>query len=127
MRAFSVSCGTRLAPRNSNPSITWVLAGIAGTASCCGVSSCGRWPVCGVAGVAGVVAGGVVWVGAGVGAVGMVSNGLAGRVAGGVAGGLAGGVVGGVCCWGCAGGCWAGAWANKAVLTATTQTHAGIT
>src|SRR6516165_3975104 len=92
--AFNVSCGTRLAPRNSNPSITCPLGFATGSAACLGASSCGRCP-CGVAG-AGVGAGGcVVW-----GAAGIVSNGFA---LGGVWGGVCGALCGEVC--GVAGGC----------------------
>src|ERR1019366_773955 len=102
--AFSVSCGTRLAPRNSKASITCPLGFTAGAASALGVSNCGRWPgwatgaVGAAAGAAGGAGGGV-----GPGAVGIVSKGLG-------FGGVAGGV--GRCGCGCAGGwpaggCWA--------------------
>src|ERR1017187_3271883 len=93
--AFSVSCGTRLAPRNSKASITCPLGFTAGAASALGVSNCGRWPgwaAGAAAGAAGGVAGGV-----GAGAVGIVSKGL----------GL-GGVAGGGCRRGRAGGWPAG-------------------
>src|ERR1019366_7830442 len=82
--AFSVSCGTRLAPRNSKASITCPLGFTAGAASALGVSNCGRWPgwaAGAAAGAAGGVAGGV-----GAGAGGIVSKGL------GLGGGRGGGV-----------------------------------
>src|SRR5664280_1777439 len=117
--AFRVSCGTRLAPRNSKASITCPVGFTAGAASALGVSNCGRWPgwaAGAAAGADGGVAGGV-----GTGAVGIVSNGLG-----------FGGVAGGVCGCGCAGGwpaggCWAGACANSAGQMEMTQKQAGIT
>src|ERR1039458_7148714 len=113
--AFSVSCGTRLAPRNSKASITCPLGFTAGAASALGVSNCGRWPgwaAGAAAGAAGGVAGGV-----GAGAVGIVSKGLG-----------FGGVAGGVCCRGWpAGGCWTGVWANIAGQMEMTQKQTGIT
>src|ERR1035441_3988600 len=137
--AFSVSCGTRLAPRNSKASITCPLGFTAGAASALGVSNCGRWPgwAAGAAGAAAGAAGGVAG-GVGAGAVGIVSKGLgfgggaggvccrgcAGGGGGGGGGGAGavgivakglgfGGVAGGVCCRGCAGG-WpaGGCWAG---------------
>src|ERR1039458_4013779 len=154
--AFSVSCGTRLAPRNSKASITCPLGFTVGAASALGVSNCGRWHgwAAGAAGAAAGAAGGVAG-GVGAGAGGIVSKGLgvgggAARVAaagaaGGVAGGVGagavgivskglgfGGVAGGVCCRGCAGGwpaggCWAGVWANIAGQMEMTQKQTGIT
>src|ERR1039457_7199395 len=112
--AFSVSCGTRLAPRNSKASITCPLGFTAGAASALGRSNCGRWPgwaAGAAAGAAGGVAGGV-----GAGAVGIVSKGL----------GFGGGA-GGVCCRGCGGGCWAGVWSNIAGQMEMTQKQTGIT
>src|ERR1035441_9565033 len=44
IRAFRVSCGTRLAPRNSKASITCPLGFTAGAASCFGVSNCDSGP-----------------------------------------------------------------------------------
>src|ERR1019366_866764 len=110
--AFSVSCGTRLAPRNSKASITCPLGFTAGAVSALGVSNCGRWPgwaAGAAAGAAGGVAGGV-----GAGAVGIVSKGL-GFGGGGGAGGWP------------AGGCWTGVWANIAGQMEMTQKQTGIT
>src|ERR1019366_4908508 len=117
--AFSVSCGTRLAPRNSKASITCPLGFTAGAASALGVSNCGRWPGWGGGAAAGAAGGGAGGVGAG--AVGIVSKGLG-----------FGGVAGGVCCRGCAGGwpaggCWTGVWANIAGQMEMTQKQTGIT
>src|ERR1017187_865682 len=126
MSAFRVSCGTRLAPRNSKASITCPFGFTTGAASALGVSNCGRWPgwaagaAAGADGADGGVAGGV-----GAGAVGIVSKGLG-----------FGGVAGGVCCRGCAGGwpaggcwagVWAGVWANIAGQMEMTQKQTGIT
>src|ERR1019366_4093435 len=104
--AFRVSCGTRLAPRNSKLSITWPAGFAAGAAASLGVSNCGRWSGW-AAGAAAGAAGGVAG-GGGCGAAGMVSPGL----------GLRGGA---------GGGCWAGAWANSAGQMEITQKQAGIT
>src|SRR5215831_7349856 len=91
--AFSVSCGTRLAPRNSIASIACPLELAIGWPGTGGTTSCGRCG-CGVTGcgVAGCCAGGVVCCCP----AGTVSNGFVGRC--------------GVCC--CCGGvcccCWGG-------------------
>src|ERR1039457_985432 len=111
MSAFRVSCGTRLAPRNSKASITCPFGFTTGAASALGVSNCGRWP----GWAAGAAAG---------------ADGADGGVAGGGGGGAAGGVSGFAC--GCAGGwpaggCWAGAWANSAGQMEMAQKQAGIT
>src|ERR1017187_3154213 len=90
IRAFKVSCGTRLAPRNSKASITCPLGFTAGAASCLGVSNCGDG-TCRAAGGAGA--------GAGCCSAGMVSKGV------GFGGGAGGGGVGGC---GCGGGWRAG-------------------
>src|SRR5436853_4998741 len=94
--ALSVSCGTRLAPRNSNPSITCP-AGGAAVGACRGASSCG----CG----AGGVAGGCCAAGGFTSSVGTVSKGF--FFCSGAAG-CAGGCCAGGCC---ADGCCAGGWA----------------
>src|ERR1039458_7386764 len=134
--AFSVSCGTRLAPRNSKASITCPLGFTAGAASALGVSNCGRWPgwaAGAAAGAAGGVAGGV---GAGAGGIGSQGVGIWRGEGGGVGAGAVGivskglgfgGVAGGVCCRGCAGGWPAGGWANIAGQMEMTQKQTGIT
>src|SRR5450759_1983375 len=125
INAFRVSCGTRLAPRNSKLSIACPAGFTAGAAASLGASNCGRWPGW-AAGAAGAAAGGAAGAagGAGTGAVGMVSKGLGfGGVAGGGVCGCGRGCAGG---WP-AGGCWAGAWANSAGQMEMTQKHAGIT
>src|ERR1035437_9515880 len=90
--AFRVSCGTRLAPRNSKLSITWPAGfAAAGAAASLGISNCGRWlgwAAGAAAGLAGGAAGGVAG-GVGCGAEGMVSKGL------GFGGGAGGGGWGG--------------------------------
>src|ERR1035438_6073271 len=129
INAFKVSCGTRLAPRNSKASITCPFGFTAGAGSALGVSNCGRWPgwagwaTGGAGGVAGGAGGGVVC-----GALGIDSKGLG-----------FGGVAGGVCCCGCgcaggwpaggcwAGGCWASDWADIAGQMEMMQKQAGIT
>src|ERR1019366_8221199 len=101
IRAFRVSCGTRLAPRNSKASTTCPLGFTAGAASCLGVSNCGPG-----------------WAGGGAAccSAGMVSKGLG-----------FGGVAGGVCVCGCAAGCCANAWTDNPGQMEMTQTQAGIT
>src|ERR1017187_8360651 len=117
IRAFRVSCGTRLAPRNSKASTTCPLGFTAGAASCLGVSNCGPgWAAGGAAGAAGGAGDG-----AGCCSAGMVSKGLG-----------FGGVDGGVCVCGCAGGwlaggCCASAWTDNPGQMEMTQTQAGIT
>src|ERR1039457_2134465 len=109
IRAFRVSCGTRLAPRNSKASTTCPLGFTAGAASCLGVSNCGPgWAAGGATGAAGG--------GAGCCSAGMVSKGLG-----------FGGVAGGVCVCGCAAGCCANAWTDNPGQMEMTQTQAGIT
>src|ERR1017187_215750 len=119
IRAFRVSCGTRLAPRNSKASTTCPLGFTAGAASCLGVSNCGGG-TCWAAGGATGAAGGA-GAGAGCCSAGMVSKGLG-----------FGGVAGGVCVCGCAGGwlaggCCATAWTDNPEQMEMTQTQAGIT
>src|ERR1019366_7950278 len=74
--AFSVSCGTRLAPRNSKASITCPLGFTAGAASALGVSNCGRWPGWAAGAAAGAAGGGPGGGGAGAGGNGPEGTGL---------------------------------------------------